>query len=717
MSRPPNRLIHEKSPYLLQHAHNPVDWHPWGPEAFDTAKRDDKPIFLSIGYSTCYWCHVMEQESFENEEIGRMLSELFVPVKVDREERPDLDAIYMTAVQALSGQGGWPMTVFLTPDGKPFWGGTYVPPEDRWGRPGMRTLLPAIAEAWKARRAELLESGEAVTQALAAARHPASAAPLGASTLEAAVAQYRDQYDPAHGGFGPAPKFPRSHSLSFLLRAWYRSRDAEVLAMVDATLTAMRRGGMYDQLGGGFHRYSTDERWLVPHFEKMLYDQGLLARTYLEAHQATGRAAHAETARGIFAYVLRDLRDAGGAFYAAEDAGEVGKEGAWYVWRAAEIDRVLGGKLAGVVKRHYGVAPDGNFSAEGPAAAGARGANILHVATEAAALAQALGRPVTEVEAQLAEARTTLLAARAKRARPHRDDKILTDWNGLMIGALAYGARVLDEPRYAAAAKEAATFLLTRLTRGGQPLDSARGRGERAKRVAPQLLHRYRDGEAGISAFLDDYAFLAWGLLDLYEATFEVKWLGEAVRLAEEMVRLFRDPEGGGFFFSGERNERLIARTKELYDGAAPSGNSVAALVLLRVGRLTMNREREAEAERLIQAFSGTVQQMAHAFPQFLIALDAALGPSHELVVAGDPQAAATQRLLRAVSQPFLPRAGLLLHPTTASEAQGIERLAPFIASQTPIDGKPAVYLCERGACRLPLTEPAQVSDTLRQLR
>jgi uncharacterized protein YyaL (SSP411 family) len=678
---PTNRLLTEKSPYLLQHAYNPVNWHPWGEEAFATARREDKPVFLSIGYSTCYWCHVMEVESFDNPEVAQLMNETVIAIKVDREERPDLDAIYMTAVQAMTGSGGWPMSVFLTPEGKPFWGGTYFPPEDRWGRPGFKTVLRSIGEGWKTKRQDLLRSGEALTRAIQASAESGSSAPLTSAVLETGVRQFAQQYDGTHGGFGSAPKFPRSHSLSFLLRAWSRAQEADTLGMVERTLEAMARGGIHDQLGGGFHRYSTDREWLVPHFEKMLYDQALLARTYLEAYQVTGKSQYAEVARDIFDYVLRDMRDATGAFHSAEDAGEVGKEGEYYVWTPQEIEQALGAEDAALFNRFYGVSAGGNFE---------NGASILSISIPLESFAAQEQRPVDEVRGQLEAARSKLLVVRSQRKRPHRDDKILTDWNGLLIGALAYGARVLDEPRYAQAAREAASFLLERL------------------QVDGRLLHRYRDGEAAIPAFLDDYAFLSWGLFELYEATLEVRWLSEAKRLTNEMVRLFWDQGSGGFFFSGDRNERLIAKTKELYDGAIPSGNSVAALDLVRLGQLTMDKTLQGYAERLFQAFSGQISQAPSSSPQLLIALDFWLGPSQEIVIAGDPASADTRQMLRAVRQRFLPRAVLALQPSNTSSTE-VEALIPFIKTQRPLEGHATAYLCTNYVCNLPTTDVAQL--------
>ncbi|MDP3722254.1 MAG: thioredoxin domain-containing protein [Candidatus Omnitrophota bacterium] len=723
--RRPNRLIHEKSPYLLQHAYNPVDWYPWGEEAFAKAKREDKPVFLSVGYSTCYWCHVMEQESFEHSEVATLMNAHVVSIKVDREERPDVDAIYMQAVMAMTGSGGWPMSVFLTPEGEPFWGGTYIPPDDRGGRPGFQTILRSIAEAWKARRQEILQSSRSLTQAIQAGAESGASVHLTPAILETAVEQFAQQYDPTHGGFGSAPKFPRSHSLSFLLRTWSRAKDPKTLEMVEGTLEAMARGGIHDHVGGGFHRYSTDGQWLVPHFEKMLYDQALLARTYLEAYHVTGKAHYADVARDIFEYVLRDLRDPQGGFYSAEDAGEVGKEGEFYVWTLQDAERVLGTEDAALFNRFYGVTAGGNFE---------HGTTILSIDTPREAFAKAEGLAPEEVRGRLETARGKLLAARNQRRRPHRDDKVLTDWNGLMIGALAYGARVLEEPRYAKAATAAADFLLERLQAASPAAGGTSSVGNPSladtpspERISParspagmvpaqsrdgRLLHRFRDGQAALPAFLDDYAFLSWGLLDLYEATFDVRWLREAKRLTQEMIRLFWDEQGAGFALSGRHNERLIATTKELYDGALPSGNSVAALNLVRLGLLTMDNGLNGYAERQLQVFSGQVAQAPHAFPQFLIAVDFWLGPSREIVIAGRPSVPETRAMVRAVHERFLPRTVLALQPADETSSD-LEALVPFAQAQRPLQGKATAYVCENYVCNLPITDLAKLAALL----
>ncbi len=680
-----NRLLQEKSPYLLQHAYNPVDWYPWGEEAFWKAKREEKPVFISIGYTTCYWCNVIEKESYENSEVAELLNRGFVAIKVDREERPDLDSIYMDAVTAMTGQGGWPMSVFLTPEGKPFWGGTYFPPEDYYGRPGFKHVLGLIADGWKNRREEILKSSAEMTEALGRDKLTGESGALSEATIKDAVGEFEGRYEETYGGFGRAPKFPSSHNLSFLLRAWARTRKASALEMVEHTLGHMARGGMHDQIGGGFHRYSTDEQWLVPHFEKMLYDQALLARTYLEAYQATGKAEYADVARGVLEYVLRDMTDARGGFYSAEDAGEVGKEGEFYVWRPAEVKAVLGEEEVKLFSRFYDVTESGNFE---------HGASILHAAQPLEAFAKMEGLPAEEVGGRLAAASEKMLAARSLRKRPHRDDKVLTDWNGLAIGAFALAAQVLDENRYRQAGKRAADFILAELVRKGQ------------------LLHRYRDGEAAIPGYLDDYAFLAWGLMDLYGATFEVRYLAEAQRLAREMVRLFWDTERGGFYMSGSHNEQLVARSKEGHDGAVPSGNAVAALVLEQLGQLTMDRELKGYADKVFEAFSGQISRVPAGFPQMLAAFDFALGPSQEIVIAGEPGAAETRAMLEAVRRRFLPRALVVLRPGLDAP-RDLRDLVPFVKDQKPIGGKTTAYVCKNYTCNLPTSDLQQLLSLL----
>ena len=699
-----NRLVHEKSPYLLQHAHNPVDWYPWGDEAFEKAKKEDKPIFLSVGYSTCHWCHVMEEESFENPETAKMMNDNFVSIKVDSEERPDVDTIYMQVVTAMTGSGGWPMTVILTPDLKPFFGGTYFPPEDRWGRPGLKTVLQSVAQKWKTERAQILESSESITQAVRAEAESRAAMShsLDQKTLAKAYQQLRSQFDASYGGFSRAPKFPRSHTLSFLLRYWKRTGDAKALEMVEKTLQEMAKGGMYDHLGGGFHRYSTDQLWRVPHFEKMLYDQAILSKSYLEAYQATGKQEYARLAREIFEYVLRDMTGPHGAFYSAEDADSAPNpaqpkkksEGAFYIWSQDEIVNGLGKEKADIFNFYYGVQPNGNAPQDPHGEF--KGRNILYAAHSLEETAKKFELSSDEIVTTLKESKRILFTMRSKRPRPHLDDKVLTDWNGLMISSLAFGSRVLNEPRYRDAAEKAADFLL-----------------EKMKRKDGRLMHRYRDGEVAITGFIEDYAFFTHGLFDLYEATFDARYLEEANFFLKDMSRIFWDEAGGGFFLTGKDAEKLIARTKELYDGAIPSGNSVATLSLLRVGRLTMDRQMEDWARSTLDAFSADLDKFPAGYPQMLIALDFAIGPSREIVIAGDRSDPDVQTMIQTVYEKFIPNKVTALHPKEAKEAKGIEALSPFIEKQVMIGGKPTVYVCKNYVCDFPTTDISKFKKLL----
>lgn len=699
-----NRLVREKSPYLLQHAHNPVDWYPWGEEAFQKAKREGRPIFLSVGYSTCHWCHVMEEESFSNPEIAKLMNEHFVSIKVDREERPDVDNVYMQVVMAMTGSGGWPMTVILTPALEPFFGGTYFPPEDRWGSPGLKTLLNTIAQKWKTDRKQILESSGSITGAIRAEAQTKAAESrvLGEKTLEKAYQQLRSQFDSRFGGFGRAPKFPRSHTLSFLLRYWKRAGDPGALEMVGKTLQEMAKGGMYDHIGGGFHRYSTDGEWRVPHFEKMLYDQAILSKTYLEAYQATGKEEYAAIAREIFEYVLRDMTGPHGAFYSAEDADSAPdpaypkekSEGAFYLWSQDEILKALGKEKADIFNFHFGVGPNGNAPQDPHGEF--KGQNILYVAHATDETAKRFEKSQEEVRAALEASKEILFSIRSKRLPPHLDDKILTDWNGLMISSLAFGSRVLNEPRYRDAAQKAADFLL-----------------ENMKRKDGRLMHRYREGEVAIAGFIEDYAFFTHGLYDLYEATFDPRYLEEAKFFLQDMFRLFWDEAGRGFFFTGSDSEKLIARTKELYDGAIPSGNSVAALSLLRAGRLTMDRKIEDWGRSTLDAFSAEVDRFPSGYSQMLIALDFAIGPSGEIVIAGGAEESGTQEMIRVVYSRFLPNKVVALHPTEGTMAKKIEALSPFIKDQIALGGQPTAYVCENYICAFPTTEVSQLKRLL----
>ncbi|HUU42182.1 MAG TPA: thioredoxin domain-containing protein [Planctomycetota bacterium] len=687
-----NRLAREKSPYLLQHARNPVDWYPWGDEAFAKASRDDKPVFLSIGYATCHWCHVMEAESFEDAEVAKLMNDTFVSIKVDREERPDLDAIYMTVCQGMTGSGGWPLTVLLTPERKPFFAATYIPRTSRGGRAGMMELIPAIGRAWKERRAELLEDADGVVAFLEkqSAGEPGDA--LDAGTLKLAYEQFAARFDRVHGGFGSRPKFPTPHNLLFLLRWWKRSGDKHALEMVERTLESMRLGGIFDHVGFGFHRYATDDAWLVPHFEKMLYDQAMLALAYTEAFQATGKPEYERTAREILTCVLRDMTSPEGAFTSAEDAdspstplgaaspssGE-GEEGKFYVWTAGEIRSVLDPDEARFVVETFGVRDEGNWRDE--ATGEPTGTNILHLRGPLDDGARARWQPI----------RRMLFAAREKRVRPRRDDKVLTDWNGLMIAALATAARTFDEPRYAEAAERAADFVLATL-----------------RTPDGRLLHRYRDGDAAVGAFAEDYAFLVHGLVELYETTFDVRRLETAIALNDDFLAHFRDAASGGFFHTADDAETLLVRTKQSYDGAVPSGNSVAALNLIRLARLTGNAALESEADRTVRAFSSDIARAPVAFTQWLVAVDSLIGPSHEIVIVpGSGKADDTRAMLRALRSRFLPNKVVLLR------TDDVVRLAPYTAAQTSLDGRATAYVCRDFACTAPTTDVTHMLERL----
>ncbi len=682
-----NHLTKEKSPYLLQHAGNPVDWYPWGAEAFQKAKEEDKPIFLSIGYATCHWCHVMAHESFEDEEVARLLNKHYVAIKVDREERPDVDKIYMFVCQSLTGRGGWPLSIFMTPEGKPFFAGTYFPKLKRMGTPGFIDVLEQIASMWQNERASILKSSEAITGAIQPRSDSDESEDIvSVETLKKGYAQLARVFDPNWGGFGPAPKFPTPHHLTFLLRWHKRSGDSMVLEVVEKTLKTMRSGGIFDQIGFGFHRYSVDEKWLVPHFEKMLYDQAVLAMVYTEAYQATGKVEFARVAREIFTYVLRDMTDVDGGFYSAEDADSEGKEGLFYVWTPREVKAHLGKETGDLFCRFYGITEAGSFE---------EGRSIPHVRMSARSFAAKEGMDLTRLETVLEDARGRLFQIREKRVHPLKDDKILTSWNGLMIAAFAKGYQVLGHQAYVDAAQRAAGFILRNLR-------TADGR----------LLRRYRQGDAAYPGYLDDYAFLVWGLIELYEAIFEISYLEEAIALNDTMIDIFWDKQGGGLYFTGKGNEPLITRSKEIYDGALPSGNSVAALNFLRLGRMTGNVDLEHRAEKLVQAFSSQVTDQPMAYTQLLIALDFMIGPSREIVIAGEPSLNTTRAMVSIVQRRFLPNKVLLLR-RQGPEGKRLSALSPFVEAMTPLNHQPTVYLCEQYACQVPIKDVGQLEAVL----
>jgi uncharacterized protein YyaL (SSP411 family) len=666
-----NRLINEKSPYLQQHARNPVDWYPWGSEAFQEAKRRDVPVFLSIGYSTCHWCHVMERESFEDEATAEALNNAFVCVKVDREERPDLDAVYMSACQMLTGRGGWPLTVIMTPEKEPFWAGTYLPRNTQHGMLGLQELISRVGRLWRTDRFRLVSEAAAVVEALSQIPAVADQATLGEAILCEAYRRLSAAYDEENAGFGDAPKFPSPHNHMFLLRYHRRTRDANALKMVEATLNAMIRGGIHDQVGGGFHRYSTDAQWLVPHFEKMLYDQAMLLLAYVEAYQATKESAYADAARDIAGYVLSSLSSPEGAFYSAEDADSEGKEGKYYTWRLEELVKELDEEEASIAVKTYGVTELGNVL-DRP------GANVLHLADLTARRDPGEARR----QEKLARINAKLLRARNRRVKPFLDDKVLTDWNGLMIAALSKAGAALGEGSYVEAAENAAKFILKRLYNG-------------------ELLHRYRLGESAIPAFLDDYAYLMWGLIELYEATFDADYLVAARRLAHESIRHLWDKDLGGFRISRPLESQLPP-VREAYDGAKPSGNSVMAMNLLRLGR-AVDHTLEVKAEQLFKAFAPLVGANPSSYTYLLCALDYSIGPSHEVVVAGEPTSEDTKRLLDDLRRSFTPNKVLMLRTPDLDDVLG------YTSTMTIVDGKPTTYICRNRVCRTPLTDTKEV--------
>jgi uncharacterized protein YyaL (SSP411 family) len=691
-----NRLSSEKSPYLRQHAGNPVDWYPWGDEAFDRARREDKPVFLSIGYSTCHWCHVMERESFADEEVARLLNGAFVCIKVDREERPDLDQYYMAVGQMLTGSGGWPLTIVMTPDKKPFFAGTYFPKEQRWGRPGLKDLVPRIREIWETRRDDIVRSAAGIFEAVREARAQTEASTplrpeLGPSILDKAFHDLCANFDGKRGGFGSAPKFPLPHNSAFLLRYWRRTGNAAALDMAEKTLRAMKRGGIWDHLGFGFHRYSTDAAWLVPHFEKMLYDQALLAEVYAEAYLATGKGDFRRTAVETLEYVLRDLAAPDGAFFTAEDADAEGEEGRFYLWRKEEIDSVLEGGQAALAGRVFGVRGEGNFAEQG----GEReGRNILYEEKFPVEAAAELGIPREGLETTMAAIRDKLFRTREKRPRPFKDTKILADWNGLAIGALARVARITDDSRFLDAAETAASFIL-----------------EKMRDPERRLFHTFTEGEARIPAFLDDYAFLVKGLIEVHQAGFDPYYLEGALELMDIAMADFMDTKDGGFFAVSFGTE-LPIRAKEVYDGAVPSGNSVMLMNLLRLGRLTGRRDLEDFAAQLTAAFAGQVGARPAIHTEFLRGMDYAFGPSAEVVVVGRAGDTRVETLVGALKNAYLPNAVILFRPARTRSPK-IEKLAPFTKGMREVDGGAAAYVCTGGRCLRPVTTAEELVQVL----
>ena len=677
-----NRLINETSPYLLQHAHNPVDWYPWGDEALEQARRDDKPIFLSIGYSACHWCHVMERESFENEEIASLMNEHFINIKVDREERPDLDSIYMGAIQAMTGHGGWPMSVFLTSDGKPFYGGTYFPPEDRHGMPGFPKLLLAVAEGYRSQRTEITEAAHKLTvqlnQGISA---PSTSEVLSNDILNQVYQGLASSFDYENGGLGAPPKFPQPMIYEFLLHYHYDTKDERALTLVEMTLESMAKGGMYDQIGGGFHRYSTDAHWLVPHFEKMLYDNALLSRLYLHAYQVTGRQLYRRIAQETLDYILREMRDSTGGFYSAQDADSEGEEGKFFVWTIAQIQEILGPEEGAIFASYHGVTEEGNFE----------GKNILHVPQEPETVASKLGITVERLEAIIERGKAPLLEEREKRVHPERDDKILTAWNGLALASLAEAASVLGRRDYLDAATINAAFLLGTLRNNGR------------------VLRTYRDGQAKLKGYLEDYAFLAHGLLALYEATFDAHWLEEAHSVVRSMIDLFWDDRQGLLYDTGNDHETLVVRPRDVFDNATPCGSSVATRVLLSMAILTGEPEYNRIAAASLRSVQGLLAPASAGMGNWLSSLAFHLTTPKEIAIIGPRTHPSTHALLEAVYSRYLPDSVLAggepPYPSTLP--------LPLLEDKSTLNGQPTAYVCQNYTCQAPVTDAESLARQL----
>ncbi|QMU55961.1 MAG: DUF255 domain-containing protein [Candidatus Mycalebacterium zealandia] len=676
-----NKLSKEKSPYLLQHAGNPVDWYPWCDEAFEKAAREDKPVLVSVGYSTCHWCHVMEKESFEDTEVAAQMNESFVSIKVDREERPDIDGVLMSVCQMISqGNCGWPLNVVMTPEKKPFFAATYIPKNNKYGRAGMIELIPRINEVWRSRREEIEKSAAEISRAIKDAQTLIqSKGEMNAEEmLKNGFAQLAANFDPDFGGFGDAPKFPSPHNLIFLIRYWKRTGERKALEMAEKTLTAMLKGGINDHIGFGIHRYSTDRRWLVPHFEKMLYDQALVSFALTELALATKNSVYADGAKKILEYVMRDMTSPDGAFFCAEDADSEGEEGKFYLWEYEEFKKIAG-EHAVFASETLNIKDGGNFTDE--ASGTMPGTNIAHLTREVSELAAQFEMSVEQAAQSLESARKKLFTEREKRPRPHKDDKILTDWNGLMIAAFAKAGRVFSEPRYTAAARKAADFIENKML------------------GADGFVHRFRDGEAAIRANLDDYAFTVWGLLELYEAEFETGRLKTALTLNEKMMTLFSDPQKGGFFFTPEDSEELIVRKKEFHDGAVPCGNSVAAMNLVKISRITGNPEFAQTAFETIRSLSLSIEKIPSSHTMLLCAMEFEAGAATEIVIACDDEDE-IKTVAGNIETIYDPNRTAVLKKTDDTE---IDKIAPFAVNCKPVNGTAAVYVCENGACGLPV--------------
>lgn len=682
---PTNRLEKELSPYLLQHKDNPVDWYPWGEEAFEKAKREDKPVFLSIGYATCHWCHVMEHESFEDELVAGLMNDAFVSVKVDREERPDIDQVYMSYCQLTAGHGGWPLTIIMTPDKEPFFAATYLPRQSRYGRIGMMDLVPRVQQLWKDQKEKVIQSAAQNVEAIVGmGEWEADAAGPATGVLDFAFQQLADRYDPEYGGFGDAPKFPSPHQLQFLARYGNRTGSEDSLEMASHTLKMMRLGGIFDHVGFGFHRYATDRVWLVPHFEKMLYDQATMVLAALDVFQLTKDGALQEIVEKTLVYVMRDMRHEEGGFFSAEDADSEGVEGKFYVWSVAEVKEILDTPAAARFINVFNLKPEGNFLEEATGAL--TGENIPHLQSSLVEIAREREEGFEELSQNLEHARQRLFDIREKRIHPLKDDKVLTDWNGLMIAAMARAGEVLNNQGYIEAAVSAVAFV-------NKYLVQADGR----------LLHRFRNGRAGLQANLDDYAFFVYGLLALYRTTFDVAYLKQAIQLTDQMIQHFWDDTQGGFYFTPNDGEQLIARQKEAYDGAIPSGNSMALMNLLLIGRITGEPSYEERADTLLQAFGSPINRHPSGFTAMLAGVDFVSGASQEIVIVGEKNHPDTDALVDVIRNSYLPNS-VVLHKNDETETD-LAAIAPYTVSMTALNGKSAVYVCENYQCNRPVAD------------
>ena len=685
-----NRLVFESSPYLLQHAANPVDWYPWGEEAFQRAKELDKPIFLSIGYTTCHWCHVMEHESFENDEVAALMNDAFVCIKVDREERPDIDNVYMEVTQMMNNRGGWPMTVIMTPDKQPFFTGTYFPKTSRGSRIGMMELIPKVKDVWQTKRDSLITDAANLTKRLQRNQiNRTSAGEISHNVAHQAFNAFSNRYDEKQGGFGKAPKFPKAHDYSFLIKYWKQTGISHALAIAEHSLKSMRNGGMYDQVGFGFHRYSTDARWLVPHFEKMLYDQAILVQAYLDAYQATGDAYYSTVAEEILNYVLRDMTAPEGGFYSAEDADSEGEEGKFYVWSVNQLDEILGTEDSEFYQKVFNIRKGGNWN-EGYR----HKTNIPHLTKNISQLARQFKLTEKVIAERIEIIRTKLFNVREDRVHPQKDDKILTDWNGLMIAAMARAGAVLNNDTYAIAAIKAMDFLL-----------------ENLMKKDGSLMKRHRNGNSGLTGVLDDYAFTIWALIELYQMNYEEKYLEIAMDLSEYQIDQFWDFDNNGFYFSASSGEELLVRSKEVYDGAIPSGNSVSAFNFIRLARMTSRPDFEDITFQILNSFSGFLNRSSSGYSMMMQAAEFAFGPSHEVLVFGDEDNSATQKMLEDIQTIYMPKRVIVYGK---SGGESLKNIIPFVGFYEPnADGSPRVYVCQNFSCKLPTSDFEVVKQQL----